>query len=234
MQHIAAVGGQGQLQQGAGKAGIRLDQREQGARRHLQARQRAAQHADGFAHEPVAGMRVQQGVGGQYLMGIALGLEDPHADVEMVGAQREDGVVELARHLQRPPAGAGGKDRVQRLRLVLTRPEYRQRGLAGMLVDVYLDRVVAVAVRILAARQRRELHAVLAGRPVALRGERKRALLHVLREARRLDHGIDQLPVVRPLPAHALGGGAEDVGVVAPHAALVGDARESAGARQHA
>ena len=45
---------------------------------------------------------------------------------------------------------------------------------------------------------------------------------------------VDQAPLQRALGAHALDQRAEDVGVIAPNAALVGDAGEPARARQHA
>ena len=44
---------------------------------------------------------------------------------------------------------------------------------------------------------------------------------------------VDQPPIDRALALHAFLGGAEHIGMVAPHLALVGDAREPAGARQH-
>ena len=72
------------------------------------------------------------------------------------------------------------------------------------------------------------------GRPVARRGERQRALLHRLRELLRLGVAVDQAPLLRALRAHAFDQRAEDVGVVAAHVALVGEAREAAGAGQHA
>src|SRR6202044_431811 len=49
-----------------------------------------------------------------------------------------------------------------------------------------------------------------------------------------LGHGaIDEAPVLRALAAHALGEGAEDVGEVAAHPALVDEAGEPTGAREH-
>ena len=82
--------------------------------------------------------------------------------------------------------------------------------------------------------ERRELHAHGIGRPVAGAGEFQRALPHVRGELLRLDDGVDQTPFLRARAAHALGRRAEDVGEVAPHAALVGHAREPAGTGQHA
>ena len=52
-EHVSTIGGKRQLGKRAGKAGTRLDEREQGPRGHVQARQCPAQHADGLAHEPV-------------------------------------------------------------------------------------------------------------------------------------------------------------------------------------
>jgi hypothetical protein len=72
------------------------------------------------------------------------------------------------------------------------------------------------------------------GRAVALRGEFGGALLHLLGEHLRLGEIVDQAPFLGTLGADAFGQGAEDVGVVAAHAALVGDAGEAAGAGQHA
>ncbi|MNT01925.1 hypothetical protein D3C72_1364120 [compost metagenome] len=146
LEHVAAVGGQRQFEQGAGEAGARLDQREQAARRDVQPRQRPAQHADGLAHEPVAGVGIHQRIGRQHLGGIALGFEDPHADIEVIGAQREDGVVEFARHLERPPLGAGGQDGVEVAGLVGGGCRDRQRGAARGGVDLHAHGVVAVAI----------------------------------------------------------------------------------------
>ena len=47
------------------------------------------------------------------------------------------------------------------------------------------------------------------------------------------DQSVDQPPFARPLAAQALGRGAEEVGVIAPHQALVDQPRQPAGAGQH-
>src|SRR6266849_11139910 len=46
-------------------------------------------------------------------VGISGGLEYPQTEVEFAGAQGEDGVVELASHLQRPPSGARSENFLQ-------------------------------------------------------------------------------------------------------------------------
>jgi hypothetical protein len=70
-----------------------------------------------------------------------------------------------------------------------------------------------------------------AGRSLAAASGRRAR--HRSRELRRLGDGVDQAPVHRLLAAHARGG-AEDVGQVVAHMALVGHARQAAGAGQHA
>ena len=44
-------------------------------------------------------------------------MQNPHADVEIIGAQHEDGVVEFARHEKRPPLRGRGMDASQVFRL---------------------------------------------------------------------------------------------------------------------
>src|SRR5260221_11185335 len=55
----------------------------------------------------------KKGIGGEEGIGSSTGIEEPEAEVEFVGAQLEDGVVELASHLQRPPVGACLEDLFQ-------------------------------------------------------------------------------------------------------------------------
>ena len=71
------------------------------------------------------------------------------------------------------------------------------------------------------------------GRPVRLRREFPGARRHRLVELGARHHLVDQPPVDRALALDAFLGGAEHVGMVAPHLALVGDAGEAAGAGQH-
>ena len=129
---------------------------------------------------------------------------------------------------------AGLDDRLRRLRLRGARRLDGEGGGALRAVDLDGDETVAQRVGFHRALQRGQLHALGIRRPVALRGQRQRALLHLLREDLRLGDVVDQPPVLGLLPAHAFGGGAEDVGQVVPHVALVGHAGQAAGARQHA
>ena len=61
-----------------------------------------------------------------------------------------------------------------------------------------------------------------------------RARRDALLELARRIHGVDEPPLHRALPFHAFGHRAEDVGEVAADLPLVHDAREAAGAGQHA
>src|SRR5205085_9148184 len=66
-----------------------------------------------------------------------------------------------------------------------------------------------------------------------LRGEGLRALAHRLVPGRAGDEPIDEAPVLGALALEALGERAEHVRAVSTNLALVDEAREAAGARQH-
>jgi len=72
-----------------------------------------------------------------------------------------------------------------------------------------------------------------AGRSLSAASARAR-LLHQLGKARRWRHLVDDLPLLGALGAHAFRGGAEDIGEVTPHLALVDETRQAAGAGEHA
>ena len=83
------------------------------------------------------------------------------------------------------------------------------------------------------ARDRRQRDALGVARPVGLEPELLGRILDGLLELG-VGHGlVDQPPLDRARALHALLDRAEGIGQVAPHLALVGDAREPAGARQH-
>ena len=109
-----------------------------------------------------------------------------------------------------------------------------ERGRARGAVDGGIHIFIVVAARVDRALERGEGDALCILRPVARAGEAFRMFLDRLGERLRLRAVVDQAPVLGAVGAHALGGGAEEIGQVAPHFALVGDAREPAGARQHA
>jgi hypothetical protein len=219
---------------GAGKARVRLDQREQAARRNVEARQ-ACGAAGRWSRAPASGPCCQQqaSIGSTDWAASPFGLEQPGADVEFVGAHVEDGVVEFARHCSGHQFGAGGFDGRRRrfragLRALMVKVAVRLRGRSHVTCD--------------SAGRRRSIGALegvsatplpLAGRSL-LRRVRARAPARRRRTAR--------LGRPRPPGASRLGAlcrarlrrGAEDVGEVVAHVALVGHARQAAGAGQHA
>ncbi len=67
-----------------------------------------------------------------------------------------------------------------------------------------------------------------------MRRQLARAPIDLVLEAARRIHGVHEPPLDRALAFHAFGDGAEHVGAVAPDLALVHDARQPAGAGQHA
>ena len=142
-------------------------------------------------------------------------------------------VVEFAGQPQRPPVRAAasmasGVDSIARRRRV-----HGDRRDTGRAVDLRVDDAVVVALVIDPRRERRQRDARPA-RTLGLRAQRLDLGLDELGELLRLGIGVDQLPVLGAVGPHAFAGGAEDVGQVAPHLALVGHARQAAGAGQHA
>ncbi len=104
-------------------------------------------------------------------------LEDPAAERELVGAQQQDRVVELARHRERPPRRAGGLDRRHRRCRRLRGRAHRDRRRAQCAVEAHVDVLVVVS-----PRRRSCARAAAARTPrarlraVGQRGERLRAL----------------------------------------------------------
>jgi len=107
-------------------------------------------------------------------------------------------------------------------------------GLALFAVELHVDIAIGKTAFRFGALQRRQRHALLACRTVAVLRQGKRAGPDFLLEAGGLDHVVHQPPILGALPSHALDQRAEDVRVVVAHSALVGDAGQSARARQHA
>ena len=101
-------------------------------------------------------------------------------------------------------------------------------------VDSDVDEVVPIAVVAVLAGER--CHRNAARLPRAIAGVRKLedTAAHRIGEFARLRDRVDEPPVLRALSAHPFGHRAEDVGQVVAHLALVGEAREAAGAGQDA
>ena len=101
-QHVRAVAGEGEFGERAGKARTRLDQRDQRARREIDALEHPLPEMTDFAHQPVILVGVEEMLVGDDFGRIARGLEDDRGDVKFVEPDVEDRVVEFARELERP------------------------------------------------------------------------------------------------------------------------------------
>jgi hypothetical protein len=163
--------------------------------------------------------------------------EDHDADVEVIEAEVKERVVELAERAERPLRAARGLDGVGRR---------GDRALGRLHRDVRdarlgVDHERHVLVGVGRAVDRRcdglehDARAALGGRALrlGLRRELAHALLDGLIEAGARGDRVDEAPLDGALAAHALARGAEDVGAVAAHLALVDEAREPTGAGQH-
>ncbi len=179
-------------------------------------------------------MPLQDRIDGEHRLRISMGLHEPRADVEFVGAQRQDRVVQFARHRERPPLGPGGLDASDVGRLRRCRTANRERGRAPCAVDGDIDVPVVVTRVVDRALQRREGDTLSVGGPVAALRQLVRARFHRVGELSGLDDGVAQPPILGFLAAYALVARAEDVGEVVAHTPLVGDAGEAARSRQDA
>ncbi len=155
-------------------------------------------------------------------------------DRQLVGAQPQDRVVELA--------GGGQQPGLVALLVQLLdaarhggRAEDGDRGGARLPVEDHAHVLVAGRVAVDLTLQGGELHALRAGAGSGRRrGGLGRAAGDLLGELAGLRDAVDEPPLDGALAADALGGGREDVGEVTPDATLVDDAGEAAGAGQHA
>ncbi len=231
--HVAAVGRKRQLEQRTCKTRTAIDQGEQRARGDVEPRQRAPPKADGLAHQPVRRICAEDGVDRQHDRWIALRAQNPHADVEFVGAQEQDCIVEFACRRERPPGRARGDDGLGRVGARLGRRAQGQRGDPRRPVQFDAQVRVTPASVLLHALQRSQFDAGGAGRTIAAMRELLRTLPDRVREVLGLGAVIDEAPSQRAIGAHALDRGAENVGQIATDTALVGQPRQATGARQH-
>ena len=233
-QHVAAIGGEAQLQQAAGEARAFVDDRKEAARGHIEPLQCAAQEPDRLAHEPMALVGDHRLVDRQHVFDSPARLQRQSPDLAMVRAQHQQRVVQFARHHERPPAGAGLDDL----------PEIAENLVAagtgyGHLCDSFIGRnvdlnpAVAVAALVDQTFERREGNAGGIDRPIAFIRPGAGPFFDQLPEASGRRNPIYQLPCLGAIGAHPFGSGAKDVGEITPHLALVDQPGEAAGAGQH-
>ena len=65
-------------------------------------------------------MSFKRCIDSEHHVGISSCLQQPRADVELIGAEHQDRVIKFARHLQRPPAAPPADDVADVLRWRLT------------------------------------------------------------------------------------------------------------------
>ena len=172
-------------------------------------------------------------VGRLDICGVAFGLEDPGADLLFVDAQFHDRVFKIAGHRERPELHA----------LRLNFRDIRRRRFGGrgnrdrrhceVAVDVHNKGVVSDFGFFDLAVQRRQFDALAVGGSVGLGGEFRGARGDSVVEFRARDDFVDQIPVGCALATDAFGRGAEKIGPVMAHLALVNQTGQTAGARQH-
>src|SRR2546427_2932747 len=106
-----------ELEQRAGEARARLDEREHRARGDVEALERALEIETDLTHEPVVPVVREQPVVGLDELGPSHGPEHPDPNLRFVGAQVEDEIVELPREGERPERralGVGARRAVRR------------------------------------------------------------------------------------------------------------------------
>ncbi len=228
--HVGTVGGEYDLGERAGKAGARLDERDQRARGEVDALEHAAPFEPDFPRQPMRGIGIEEGVVVEHRMCIAFRLEHDGGDVELVEADVEDGIVELAGELQRPERRALRDHFIRRRGRRVRRPAQHDGSEARFAIERHGDIAIVAAVVADAARERRQrnaAHGTIRTHPFPRLGGDRGLELAVGH------HGVDQPPLHRALALHALFRGAEDIRMVAADLSLVGDARQAAGAGQH-
>ena len=236
VEHVLAVAGQRQLQQRAGEARPRLDQRDQRAGRDVEPLQRALEVVADLVDQPVdAGVLGDHPLEGQRVLDGAPRADHPGAQLQLVGAQPQDEVVELAGHGQRPEVGAELVDALHGVGHVALRPEDRD-------VDQALGPVEDVA-----STWRYLMPSSVSSRcsggsaiPAASVGRADRAAAAVARSrtfSSQSRFGITSSTSRHStacLPRTPSGTRGEHVGAVLAHPPLVDHAGEAAGAGQHA
>ena len=173
---------------------------------------------------------VEEGVEGEHPGEIAPRAEEPRPDLELVVAKVEDRIVELPGEGERPEALSLPLDPGRVGRGVSLRAEEDEVRGPGRAVDRDLEVAIPPRVRPGLALEVRPRDAARGGvvRAGAARGELPGARADRLVEARAGGELVDEAPVERAPAPHPLLHRAEEVGVVAPHLALVDDPGETA------
>jgi hypothetical protein len=210
-----------------------VDQRVHRTCHQVEAPQHPRHVGEDLVAQPVAAVGEEVALDLQQRPMVAARLQHDEADLLVVEAQLQQGIVELAPALQCPGAAAGLLVLGSVLRLRALGTVHGQRRLARARVDVQPDVGPGVGVAVAHALDRCQRDAVRRLRR-GLRRELLGARHDPLGELRLLPRRVDQAPGDGLLAAHAFRHGAEHVGPVATDLALVDQPRQSPGAGQHA
>jgi hypothetical protein len=178
--------------------------------------------------------RIEQLVDGEDRLGIAPRAQRERTDLQLLQAQVQQRVVQLAEGRQGPPRTACRVGLLGRPRTGLGRRSERHLGQAFIAADVDPHVLVVDAIVPEAGLQSRQLDAPTGGHRRRPPHQGGGCLLHRLVEAAQRCDLVDQVPLHGAPPLDALGNRAEDVGPVAAHLALVDEARQPPGAGQDA
>ena len=163
-----------------------------------------------------------------------MGAHEPQADVGLVGAQVQDGVVEFSRQAQGVPTVAQGLNARDVAGLLALGGPHRPSGAAALAVDVHLHMGVFDGIRVNLHRQGMQRDARGLCWPIAQGRQLQSSLFHFGSKHRWLGDVVHQAPVFGFLATHAFDAGAKHIGQIVANMALVGHAREPTGSRQHA
>ncbi len=233
-EHVRAIRGERELEQRAGKGVARLDEREEAAGGEVEPLQRAADVADDLAHQPVIAMRVERSIDIEDGLRIARCAQENRADLRLVQPQPQKRIVELAKRPQRPRLIAGLLERVRRVGLRTVGGADRELADPLRAIDRAAHVSILNGVAVNGRIERCQRDPGTGCGPIGFGRHRRRAFGHgALKLTARHDF-VDKAPFDGALAAHAFGQRAERIGEIAAHLALVDDARETAGSRQHA
>src|SRR5450631_3415763 len=252
LEHVLAVGSQGQLEQKADETAARFDDGKDAAAGDVQTLERPLVVVAYFRDVPVVGQVCELGVVGEHLIGVPHGAQHPAADLRLVGAQVKDQVIQPAGDGHRPvvhalgkhtgsagggslrravhgdvDAAAGAIDLCRDAGLCRDRRLRRDRRLCG-------DRGVGDVIAAVLAGQRGQLDTPGTRRSLRRGGGLGGTPDDLALEGLALNSRVDQAPFHGRGAAVALGFGGEQVGTILADETLVDDAREDTGAGQHA
>src|SRR5207245_3957356 len=128
--------------QSAGETGARLNDSIDGTGSDVDPGKRPSHHSQNFAYEPILLMTQNEFVTGENRVRVSCRLDNPQAQVQLARAQSQDGVIQLPRHLQRPPICTSSHDSFQAIFASGFWSAHRHRCRASLTVVLYVHVLV--------------------------------------------------------------------------------------------